>query len=43
MNLAAELGPDKRIAIIAPDGGGRYLSTALFGGSSSLDRLPHGP
>ena len=25
-----ELGPGKRVAMIAPDSGARYLSTALF-------------
>ncbi|MEP6729682.1 MAG: cysteine synthase A [bacterium] len=30
INLARELGPDSRVACIAPDSGTRYLSTALF-------------
>ena len=30
LGLARELGPDARIACIAPDSGTRYLSTALF-------------
>ena len=30
LELARELGPDARIACIAPDSGTRYLSTALF-------------
>ncbi len=33
LQLAGELGPHKRIAMIAPDSGGRYLSTPLFEGS----------
>ena len=28
--VARELGPGKRVAMIAPDGGSRYLSTTLF-------------
>jgi len=28
--VARELGPGKRVAMIAPDSGARYLSTALF-------------
>ncbi len=30
LGLARELGPDARVACIAPDSGTRYLSTALF-------------
>ena len=30
LRLARELGPGKRVAMIAPDSGARYLSTALF-------------
>jgi len=30
LQVARELGPDKRVAMIAPDSGARYLSTALF-------------
>jgi cysteine synthase len=30
LQVARELGPSKRIALIAPDSGARYLSTALF-------------
>jgi len=30
LQLARELGPGKRIAMIAPDSGARYLSTTLF-------------
>jgi cysteine synthase A len=32
LELARELGPEKRIAMIAPDSGSRYLSTPLFAG-----------
>jgi len=28
--IASELGPDRRVALIAPDSGARYLSTPLF-------------
>jgi cysteine synthase A len=35
LRVARELGPGKRVAMIAPDSGARYLSTALF---SDLDR-----
>jgi cysteine synthase A len=30
LRIARELGPGKRVAMIAPDSGARYLSTALF-------------
>ena len=30
LGVARELGPGKRVAMIAPDSGARYLSTALF-------------
>jgi cysteine synthase A len=30
LQLARELGPGKRVAMISPDSGARYLSTALF-------------
>lgn len=30
LQVARELGPGKRVAMIAPDSGSRYLSTALF-------------
>jgi cysteine synthase A len=30
LELARELGPGKRVAMIAPDSGARYLSTTLF-------------
>jgi cysteine synthase A len=30
LQVAKELGADKRVALIAPDSGARYLSTALF-------------
>jgi len=30
LQIARELGPGKRVAMIAPDSGSRYLSTALF-------------
>jgi cysteine synthase A len=32
LRIARELGPAKRVAMIAPDAGGRYLSTTLFAG-----------
>ena len=32
LGVARELGPGKRVAMIAPDSGARYLSTALFEG-----------
>ena len=31
LELARELGPGKRVAMISPDSGSRYLTTALFG------------
>jgi cysteine synthase A len=31
LQVARELGPGRRVAMIAPDSGARYLSTALFG------------
>lgn len=31
LELARELGPDRRVAMISPDSGSRYLTTALFG------------
>jgi cysteine synthase A len=37
MQIARELGPGKRVAMIAPDSGARYLSTTLF------DALPPEP
>jgi len=30
LQIARELGPDRRVATIAPDSGARYLSTSLF-------------
>src|SRR5215213_7431043 len=30
MEVARELGPDRRVLCIAPDSGARYLTTALF-------------
>jgi len=30
LQIARELGPGKRVAMIAPDSGARYLSTTLF-------------
>ncbi|HEY9478904.1 MAG TPA: cysteine synthase A [Gemmatimonadaceae bacterium] len=32
LQVARELGPGKRVAMISPDSGARYLSTALFAG-----------
>lgn len=34
LRVARELGPGKRVAMIAPDSGARYLSTALFADGS---------
>ena len=31
LEIARELGPGKRVAMISPDSGSRYLTTALFG------------
>jgi cysteine synthase A len=39
MEVARELGPGKRVALIAPDSGARYLSTALFT-SGAVNELP---
>ena len=30
LQLARELGPGRRVAMISPDSGSRYLTTALF-------------
>jgi cysteine synthase A len=30
LQVARELGPGKRVAMISPDSGARYLSTSLF-------------
>jgi cysteine synthase A len=35
LQIARELGPGKRIAMISPDSGARYLSTALFAGETA--------
>jgi cysteine synthase A len=35
LQVARELGPDARVAMIAPDSAARYLSTALFDGDTS--------
>jgi cysteine synthase A len=35
LRVARELGPGKRVAMIAPDSGARYLSTALFSEESA--------
>jgi cysteine synthase A len=40
LKIAAELGPGHRVAMIAPDSGARYLSTALFG-SEGDGGTPH--
>jgi cysteine synthase A len=34
LQVARELGPGKRVAMISPDSGARYLSTSLFGDDS---------
>src|SRR5688572_17951657 len=39
LHIARELGPDRRVAMIAPDSGARYLSTTLFE-SSAPDPSP---
>jgi cysteine synthase A len=35
LQVARELGPDARVAMIAPDSAARYLSTVLFDGVAS--------
>lgn len=35
LRVARELGPGKRVAMIAPDSGARYLSTSLFADASA--------
>jgi cysteine synthase len=35
LNVARELGPDKRVLCIAPDSGARYLTTELFSSPSA--------
>jgi cysteine synthase A len=35
LQVARELGPGKRVAMISPDSGARYLSTSLFADESS--------
>lgn len=35
LQVARELGPGRRVAMIAPDSGARYLSTALFASDAS--------
>ncbi len=37
--VARELGPGKRVAMIAPDSAARYLSTALFDDPTAADRI----
>lgn len=39
LQVARELGPGRRVATISPDGGARYLSTALF---AEEEPEPHG-
>lgn len=39
LQVARELGPGKRVAMISPDSGARYLSTTLFDGDASAS--PH--
>ena len=36
LEIARELGPGKRVAMISPDSGSRYLTTALFGEGGAL-------
>jgi cysteine synthase A len=41
LQVARELGPGKRVAMISPDSGARYLSTALFAGEiAESERTP---
>lgn len=35
LQMARELGPEKRVMMISPDSGARYLSTALFDGEAA--------
>ena len=40
LQVARELGPSGRVAMIAPDSGARYLTTALFTGSDDVPPQP---
>jgi cysteine synthase A len=37
LQVATALGPGKRVAMIAPDTGARYLSTVLFSADDAPD------
>ncbi len=41
LEVARGLGPGKRVACIAPDGGSRYLTTTLFQADAEDDCPPH--
>ena len=42
LQVATALGPGKRVAMIAPDTGARYLSTVLFSAADAPDPVAHG-
>jgi cysteine synthase A len=42
LQVATALGPGKRVAMIAPDTGARYLSTVLFSADDTPDPAAHG-
>jgi len=42
LQVATALGAGKRVAMIAPDTGARYLSTVLFSADDSPDPAAHG-
>jgi len=42
LQVATALGPGKRVAMIAPDTGARYLSTVLFSAADAPDPAAHG-
>src|SRR3954463_16652951 len=42
LQVATTLGPGKRVAMIAPDTGARYLSTVLFSPEDTPDPAAHG-
>ncbi|MGH8323951.1 MAG: cysteine synthase A [Steroidobacteraceae bacterium] len=41
LQIARELGPGKRVAMIAPDSGARYLSTTLFSDAAQPSHVEH--
>ena len=42
LQVATALGPGRRVAMIAPDTGARYLSTVLFSADDAPDPAAHG-